>query len=158
VPILYFGLDYFSLIEEQELSIDKIPTVMNLTMSILFCLIIEDCLFYFMHRLLHYPPIYPYFHKIHHQFKTTTSMAGQHQHPVEFILTGLFPSAVGPALLGPQTHMLTVLAWYFYRTCESIDGHCGYSFPWAPLRLLPFSAGDAFHDYHHAENVGNYGS
>jgi methylsterol monooxygenase/4-alpha-methyl-delta7-sterol-4alpha-methyl oxidase len=118
----------------------------------------EDFTFYWTHRSLHWRVIYPYIHKWHHSYKTTVCIAVEHSHPIEYLYSSLLSVSVGPMLLGERCHAVTVLAWYVWHTCESIDGHCGYAFPWSPFRLVPFSAGEAFHDYHHSENVGNYGS
>ena len=121
----------------------------------MFC---EDVAFYFSHRFLHLPLVYPYIHKIHHTYTTTVSLAAEYCHPLEFALGNMLPTAVGPALLGPNAHALTVFAWYMVRTGETLDGHCGYDFSFSPYRLIPFSGSAEYHDFHHSHNVGNYGS
>lgn len=52
----------------------------------------------------------------------------------------------------------TWLAWTVWRISETIYGHSGYDFPWAPWDLIPFAGGSAGHDAHHALNSGNYSS
>jgi sterol desaturase/sphingolipid hydroxylase (fatty acid hydroxylase superfamily) len=45
-----------------------------------------------------------------------------------------------------------------YRTLETMDGHCGYEFPWSPFRVMPFSGSSEYHNFHHSYNEGNYSS
>merc|ERR1712232_1066976 len=114
--------------------------------------------FYWSHRFLHLRFIYPYVHKLHHTYRTTIAIASEYAHPIEFALGNLLPMSVGPTILGEKVHILAVFAWYAVRTGETLDGHCGYEFSWSPYRLVPFSGSAEYHDWHHSENVGNYGS
>jgi 4-alpha-methyl-delta7-sterol-4alpha-methyl oxidase len=41
---------------------------------------------------------------------------------------------------------------------ETVDGHCGYEFPWSMYRFIPFSGSSEYHNFHHYRNVGNYSS
>ena len=116
----------------------------------------EDFTFYFTHRFLHWGPIYKRIHKIHHSYKTTVGITAEYCHPVEFVFGNMLPSAIGPALLGPKAHIVTVFAWYVIRFGETLDGHCGYEFSWSPFRLIPLSGSAEYHDFHHSANVGNY--
>ena len=118
----------------------------------------EDFTFYFTHRFLHWGPIYKRIHKIHHSYKTTVGITAEYCHPVEFVFGNMLPSAIGPALLGPKAHIVTVFAWYVIRFGETLDGHCGYEFSWSPFRLIPLSGSAEYHDFHHSANVGNYSS
>ena len=85
-------------------------------------------------------------------------IASEYTHPVEYALGNLLPAAIGPILLGPKMHLVSVFAWYAVRVGESLDGHCGYEFSWSPFRLIPFSGSAEYHDFHHSSNVGNYAS
>lgn len=70
----------------------------------------------------------------------------------------MVPTVLGPAILGTRCHTATSYAWYLIRYLENLDGHCGYDFSWSPFRLIPFSSGGSYHDFHHAVNIGNYAS
>jgi sterol desaturase/sphingolipid hydroxylase (fatty acid hydroxylase superfamily) len=98
----------------------------------------EDLTFYFNHRILHQSWIYPSIHKIHHEHKSTFSLASLHAHPIEYLFGNVLPTTVGPLILGHRIHRAAVIGWLFVRAFESLDGHCGYNFPWSPFRLLPF--------------------
>jgi len=124
--------------------------------QIAVCMVIEDTLFYWAHRMLHWPKIYGYVHKVHHQYKTSIGIASEYAHPIEFLVSNAIPFTAGPLLLG--IHYFTWWQWTILRIGETVDGHCGYEFPWSPYRLLPFSGSSTAHDYHHSHNVGNYAS
>ena len=88
----------------------------------------------------------------------TIGLAAEYAHPIEFIVGNLLPVALGPMILGPKTHMVTVFVWYFVRIGVTLEGHSGYDFSWSPYRLIPFSTGAEYHDFHHSANMGNYAS
>jgi hypothetical protein len=102
------------------------------------------------HRTLHHPSIYPYVHKIHHEYHHPIALASEHAHPIEFFLGNLVPVITGPILLG--SHCVTIWMWILVRIGVSIDEHGGYSFPWSPVRLLPFGATADGHDFHHSQD------
>jgi methylsterol monooxygenase/4-alpha-methyl-delta7-sterol-4alpha-methyl oxidase len=108
------------------------------------------------HRFLHWRVIYPYFHKIHHEFKVTLSFAAEYAHPLDYLVSSLIPSSIGCNILGPKLHFYSLLCWYVIRITETADGHSGYDFPWSPFRLIPFTNSPSYHDFHHLKNVGNY--
>jgi sterol desaturase/sphingolipid hydroxylase (fatty acid hydroxylase superfamily) len=83
-------------------------------------------------------------------------MVSEYAHPVEYMLGNCCPAGLGPKLLDYRCHVVTYCLWMALRVIETVDGHSGYDFPWSPFRILPFSAGAAYHDYHHYENIGNY--
>ena len=156
--LIYAILDHFEVLEEHAMSVEELPTPIELAATIMFFMLVEDFCFYWTHRFLHWRVIYPYIHKMHHTYSTTVGIAAEYAHPVEFVLGNMLPTAVGPAILGPNVHLFTVMAWYVIRFGETLDGHCGYEFSWSPFRLIPFSGSAEYHDFHHSANVGNYGS
>lgn len=119
-------------------------------------MILEDSIFYWVHRILHHKSIYAYVHKLHHRFRMPIGLAAEFAHPIEYFLSNLLPFSLGPMLLG--SHLYTFWMWIILRLWETLDGHSGYSFPWSPFRLIPFSGSAAHHDFHHSRNVGNFAS
>lgn len=159
IPLLiYIPLSHTSIFTEHTLATADLPCPVTLALSVFFCMLCEDFTFYWTHRLLHQPLIYPYIHKMHHTYTQTVSIAAEYSHPLEFALGNLLPTAVGPLILGPNMHIVTVFAWYMVRVGETLDGHCGYDFSFSPYRLIPLSGSAEYHDYHHSKNVGNYSS
>ena len=107
---------------------------------------------------MHHPLLYR-FHKLHHEYKVTACLAIMHASPLEHFLNiisfGLPFKLVARVY---PVHIYTVIVWLTFRTIESLDGHCGYDWPWAVTNLLPFSAGGNYHSFHHSKNSGNYGA
>lgn len=140
-----------------SISPTNLPDALTIILQCSFCMIVDDFFFYWGHRLLHHPKLYPHIHKIHHQWNHTVIISNEYSHPLEYTIANL-PAAIGPKILGKRMHLITLWMWIIMRVGESLDSHCGYEFSWSPYRLLPLSGSTSFHDYHHSTNVGNYGS
>ena len=102
--------------------------------------------------------LYRNIHKTHHEYNHdgTAVSASEHAHPLEFILGNLLP-VITPLLL-LRAHLFTGVLFVALRVFVSAEEHCGYEFPWSPVRLLPFQACVSGHDYHHSHNTGVYAS
>lgn len=138
--------------------LESFPEIKEILSQLLFFMFTEDFMFYWGHRFLHIPKIYPYIHKIHHEYNITVSIAAEYAHPLEFLIGNLIPTNAGPKILGNKVHLVTYCIWIILRLMETADGHCGYEFSWSPYRLLPLSGSSIYHNFHHSHNVGNYGS
>jgi len=136
--------------------LESFPTLKETIGQIIFFMLCEDFLFYWIHRILHHPKLYPHIHKKHHEYTVSVSIAAEYAHPIEFILGNIIPSIAGYKILGTQVHICTVVMWNIIRIAETLDGHCGYEFSWSPFRLLPFSGSANYHNFHHYQNTGNY--
>ena len=158
IPFFLFLAEVLGLTDEHTMGMEDLPDVKTFALSLIFFMFVEDSIFYWAHRFLHMKWIYPHIHKMHHTHSSTVSIASEYAHPLEFMLSNILPTTVGPMILGYRCHFVTVVAWYIFRYAENLDGHCGYDFSWSPFRLIPFSSGGAYHDYHHAVNIGNYAS
>lgn len=134
------------------------PSTIQLISQITFFMIMEDTVFYWIHRLLHSRKLYGWIHKKHHEYKVTVGIASEYAHPVEFVLGNIIPASIGATLLGSKCHMFTWWMWLIVRVWETVDGHCGYDFSWSPFRLLPLSGSANYHDFHHSHNIGNFSS
>jgi sterol desaturase/sphingolipid hydroxylase (fatty acid hydroxylase superfamily) len=121
-------------------------------------MIVEDSVFFWSHKTLHHPKVYRYIHKQHHEYRTTVGIAAEYAHPLEYVMGNIMPMVLGPKILAGRCHVFTFWLWLMMRIGETIDGHCGYDFSWSPYRLLPFSGGANYHDYHHSHNTGNFAS
>ena len=155
-PLFVLGTGLLNMPDVAKTDIESMPTPVQLLAQWLFCLIIEDFLFFAMHYIMHFPWFYKRFHKVHHEHKVTFSLAAVHFHPVEYITGAVVPSFVGPMLLGPLMHRCSAFGWYAMRSWCSIEGHSGYQLRWNPYRLLPFQNRSPHHFYHHTANQGNY--
>ena len=123
---------------------------------------VEDFCFYWTHRAAHFSsksfPLYQWIHKIHHSYHNPIVCSAVHAHPLEYMLTNHLPHFAGMFLLGSRLHLSTIIIFGRIRGFETLDGHSGYQFPWSPVRLLPFSCDTSYHDFHHSQNVGNFGA
>jgi len=131
------------------------PSWGNTAMLMIIFLFIEDTWFYWVHRALHWGPLYTYIHKVHHTHTHPLGLAAEYAHPIETIILG-FGTFIGPFLFRP--HLIELWVWLFVRLWQEVDAHCGYDFPWSLHNILPFWGGSEFHDFHHMNFVGNYGS
>mmetsp|Transcript_36660 Transcript_36660/g.32854 ORF Transcript_36660/g.32854 Transcript_36660/m.32854 type:complete len:218 (-) Transcript_36660:39-692(-) len=160
IPVLALSEHYILTKEqpEQRTDFESFPGYLEIIGQIVFCMLMEDFTFYWIHRFLHYPPMYKRIHKIHHEYYDTVSISSEHAHPLEFVFGNLLPSVMGFKLLGGKMHICTMFMFSTIRSLETIDGHCGYEFSWSPFRLLPLSGSSRYHNFHHHANIGNYSS
>jgi sterol desaturase/sphingolipid hydroxylase (fatty acid hydroxylase superfamily) len=107
---------------------------------------------------MHTKLLYPYVHKVHHEYTATIGIASEYSHPIDFALGSAIPVVIPCILLGKNMHFFTFIIWSMYRLAETTDGHSGYEFSWSPYRLIPFSASATYHEFHHSYNMGNYSS
>jgi 4-alpha-methyl-delta7-sterol-4alpha-methyl oxidase len=130
-----------------------LPAWYVIAAQVLFFILLDDFLYYWMHRAMHVPWLFKRIHGWHHRILTPWAITGHYMHPVEYILTGTL-SLAGPLLLG--AHVVALWVWFAFRQWEAAEGHCGYELPWTPTHLLPFNDGAIHHDVHHARVKGNY--
>eukprot|EP00730_Choanoeca_flexa_P020094 TRINITY_DN981_c0_g1_i1.p1 TRINITY_DN981_c0_g1~~TRINITY_DN981_c0_g1_i1.p1 ORF type:complete len:270 (+),score=30.95 TRINITY_DN981_c0_g1_i1:85-894(+) len=135
----------------------QLPSAIDVLADMVIFLVLEDTLFYWIHRGLHHRSIYKYIHKQHHQFRNCIGIAAIYAHPVESVVGVMVPLFAGPLLC--RTNFWTLQLWTFLRLWESIDSHSGYEFEWSPWFVLRnVQGGAARHDYHHSHNIGSYGT
>ncbi|KAK8052075.1 methylsterol monooxygenase [Apiospora hydei] len=138
----YFGMDY------------------GMAMHIAIFFVMEDTWHYWLHRALHYGPLYKNIHKLHHTYSAPFGLAAEYASPLEVMLLAL--GTVGSPILWVSLtgdlHLFTMYVWIVGRLFQAIDSHSGYDFPWSLRHFLPFWAGAEHHDIHHERFIGNYAS
>lgn len=89
---------------------------------------------------------------------STISIAAENAHPIEAIGANLVPSIGGCFLLG--SHPLVFFVWLAWRLEQTYEAHSGYCFHGTFLHRIGLTNADstAFHDFHHTENKGAFGS
>lgn len=154
--IYYIGFPLFG--SSSGLDPSLVPEWKEFLFQILVCVVVEDFMFYWSHRLLHHPALYKHFHKKHHEFKVLTgcSMASEYTHPLESLLGNILPVMTGPYLL--KCHHFTTCAWLVLRMFKTCDAHSGYDFKWSPFGLFYPLNPAIRHDFHHETALGSYGS
>jgi sterol desaturase/sphingolipid hydroxylase (fatty acid hydroxylase superfamily) len=125
--------------------------------QLVFYVLVEDFMFYWTHRFLHWGPIYPYIHKQHHEYKSPVTISAEYAHPIEKLFGNHVPVFMGP-LLWPCSPFLSAV-WVVLRLSKTIEAHSGYLIPGSP-----FSSWETWqttaerHDFHHSNNKGCFGS
>ncbi|KAL9008480.1 MAG: hypothetical protein Q9173_006394 [Seirophora scorigena] len=110
-------------------------------------LIVVDTWIYFTHRLCHVNrTLYRLVHAQHHRMYVSYAYGAVYAHWLETLFLDIlsFVLAGEIAQLSPRQSMLFASA----ATIKTISDHCGYVFPWDPLRFLNGN-GARFHDLHH---------
>lgn len=136
------------------------PSVYKMAYQIAIFFVIEDAWHYWMHRAMHWGPLYKNIHKIHHQYSAPFGLAAEYASPIEVMVLG-FGTVGSPIIwtcITGDLHILTMYIWIVLRVCQAIDAHSGYELPWSLHHFLPFWAGAEHHDVHHERFIGNYAS
>ncbi len=125
--------------------------------SFLITILIHDAYFYFIHRLMHWGPVYERVHKVHHSFTNPTPWAAYAFHPLEAMLE--FGIAVVLVLVMP-IHIIVLLAFVHYMLIMNSLAHLGFEF--FPKGFARHPIGRWFltathHNIHHRTFRYNYG-
>jgi methylsterol monooxygenase len=79
--------------------------------------VMEDTFHYWMHRALHWGPLYKNIHKVHHQYSAPFGLAAEYAHPAEVFILG-FGTVGSPILYCAITrnlHLITMYIWITLR-------------------------------------------
>lgn len=112
-------------------------------------LLFTDCGIYFIHRALHWPPVYKALHKPHHKWIVCTPFASHAFHPVDGYLQSL-PYHVYPFLF--PLHKISYLFLFTFVNFWTVMIHDGEY-----LSNDPVVNGAACHTIHHLYFNYNYG-
>lgn len=171
VGLLPFHLASFPLFELYGIATEPatLPTLSVFLAQLTVCNLIEDCLFYWSHRILHWPLLFRLFHYKHHQFDQvaghTFALNAEYANPVDSFLNAVLPLFGALAcwqLLTPwPMHLLTLWCWVAFRQLRASDSHSGYDLPFHPLKFFRVVyGGPRFHMTHHTlyGRKTNYGA
>ena len=114
---------------------------------LLFCILLEEILFYYIHRILHFPFFYSSIHKKHHQLIAPIALGTLYVDPWDHLFLNLLPILITPLLTRVRGPFLYI--WFLLANISSVFSHCGFSF---------FGKGVVIHhDNHHKYRTCNYG-
>jgi len=158
--VITYPIGYIVLVvsEPTLYEVDELPSLGLFLFQMLWMMVMEDFTFYWSHKLLHHPKLYPYIHKVHHESKSTISLSAIATHPAEYFLGNVIPTAMGISLCPGKIHIITSIIFVYARLIDTIEGHSGYDFPYTMTRWMPLTVTSNYHNYHHLVNIGNYAS
>ena len=136
------------------------PSLRTLMPQVLTWFFVEDAYHYWLHRAMHWGPLYRAVHRVHHQYAAPFGLTAEYASPWETMFLGC-GTIVPPLIHGYVTgnvHLVAVLVWVTLRQFQAIDSHSGYDFPWSMRHWMPLWGGADFHDDHHRYFWGNYSS
>lgn len=109
--------------------------------------------FYWIHRLLHWPPLYRLAHSLHHRNVNIGPWTGLSMHPVEHVL---YFSSILVHFLVPS-HPAHVLFHFYVQALNPAFSHSGFEGMYVADRKR-MDSGDFFHQLHHRYFECNYGT
>ena len=142
-----------------EIDAGACPSIGSLYLMFLGAMVMNEIGFYSFHRLFHEVPyLYQNFHKKHHAFHGTVSIAAEYVHPFEEVFANTL-STVG-FVLYMRVPVLVWMIWLAQNLMEVEESHSGYCFDktWLARIGLLGSTRARHHDFHHTVNQGNYGN
>ena len=109
--------------------------------------------FYWIHRLLHWPPMYKHVHSLHHRNTHIGPWSGMSMHPVEhlFYLSSVLVHFIIPS------HPVIVLVHLYTRAMAPAFSHAGFEKVLLNDKKL-VEAADFHHQLHHRFFECNYGN
>jgi sterol desaturase/sphingolipid hydroxylase (fatty acid hydroxylase superfamily) len=125
--------------------------------ELVWLLVVDDLVFYGVHRSLHEVPwLYRRIHKRHHEAFAPVPIEYLFVHPAEWMLgtLGLGLGVLGLLAAFGSVSAWSIWSWQLVRVGHELEIHSGLA-----LWRLPFFAPMSHHDLHHARpNSGNYAS
>lgn len=96
--------------------------------------IVHDAYFYWTHRMMHLPVLYPHVHAVHHRSTNPTPFSAYAVHPVEaFVNVGVFVVIV---MLVP-CHPVHLLVFALGMVAHNVYGHTGFELYPTNLQRIP---------------------
>lgn len=120
-------------------------------------LLSQETYYYWTHRWMHLPKVYPLVHKWHHESVETTAWTAFSFHPIEAVIQAVFLPVIVMVLPMQIFIFLSLLA---LMTVSATINHAGIEvFPasWARIPILRGLIGATHHDLHHKQATTNYG-
>ncbi len=126
-------------------------------LSFVLSLVYHDTYFYWTHRFMHLPRIYPHVHKVHHRSTNPSPWAAYSFHPYEAIIQALGFTMM---LFIIPLHPLVLFLFLLNMITRDVLGHIGFElFPKGFTRqcLLNWNTTSTHHNLHHRYFKYNYG-
>jgi len=125
--------------------------------SIFVMLVIHDAYFYWAHRFMHLPKIYPLVHRVHHLSTNPSPWTAFAFHPLETFLEALILPILVYIL---PLHLYALVVFLFIMTIMNVIGHLGYElYPrgFVEAQVGKWNNTSTHHNMHHKLVSCNYG-
>lgn len=149
---LVYGLDQLGVID-----IHRNSALQWIMLESLLIILAHDAYFYWLHRAMHWRPLFRLAHMAHHRSRTPTAWAAYAFAPAEAMLEALFLPLF---LLGMNIDGLTILVFLMHMMARNVIGHCGFEIMprwWITSPLTRWMTTPTHHDIHHELVRWNYG-
>lgn len=126
-------------------------------LSVFLVLFLQDTYYYWIHRWMHKPKVYRYFHKVHHDSIQTSVWTSFSFHPLETLLQAVVLPAI---ILVLPLHTYALLAILIIMTFSATINHAGVEiYPKGKYGgwIRKYIIGASHHDVHHRKFLCNYG-
>ncbi len=130
-----------------------------LVFSTAVLIVVHDAWFYWSHRLLHYPPLFRRFHRLHHRSHNPTPFTSYSFDLGEAVANAIYLPLI---LLALPAHPVAILVFVTHMMLRNAIGHSGYELFPANRNSRPlfdWMTTVTHHDLHHAHagyNLGLY--
>lgn len=135
-----------TLLPEQSFDWRHLPGSWTLARDAVVWMIVEEVMFFYVHRWLHENRrMYAAIHKLHHTWTAPVSYVAIYCHPLEHLISNVAPLLAGPILCG--SHIAAIGVYLFLGLVHTTAVHSGY---WV-------CDDNGMHDEHHRKFTVNYG-
>ena len=121
-PILMLCSSYFVKIRTDPFNLME---GLTMVLSLTFCVLVYDVIFWFLHKLLHTGYFYEKIHYKHHELRTTVGIGGIYTHPIEYMMSNFLPAFVGAYLF--RHHIYSICVLLTLSGGGAVITHSGYS-------------------------------
>ncbi|CAO1394518.1 unnamed protein product [Diamesa tonsa] len=125
-----------------------VPSFSIVVRDLIICTWLFEFAFYISHRMLHSSFMYKHIHKTHHEWKAPMAIVSIYCHPVEHLMSNMFPALIGPFIV--NAHVSTTWIWIGITTVTTLVDHSGFH--------IPFLHSSEAHDWHHLKFNESFGA
>jgi sterol desaturase/sphingolipid hydroxylase (fatty acid hydroxylase superfamily) len=125
-------------------------------LSIFLLLFLDDAQFYWFHRCMHHPKVFPMVHRVHHESIDPTPFTATSFHPVEAVIQ-YFGQLLVLSIL--PVHPAAIAVWFLMTIVNGVYIHLSHEiYPQWCTRfwLTKWKTPSTHHNLHHEKIRGNY--
>ncbi len=126
-------------------------------LSIVLAMLIHDTYYYWLHRWMHHPRVFPWLHKVHHDSLVASPWTAFSFHPLEACLQAFILPII---VLFLPLHPYAIVLFLLIITLSSLVNHLNVEiYPTRLIKQWPgrLLIGATHHGLHHAQFTYNFG-